>query len=62
MAVTPMKLILIATNVGGLAMPDIETMKHKMIHSMAGSDQTYVGGFLRTVGFEVKGAAVELIF
>ena len=27
---------------------------------MAGSDQTYVGGFLRTVGFEVKGAAVEL--
>ena len=29
-------------NVGGLAMPDIETMKHKMIRSMAGSDQTYV--------------------
>ena len=44
-------------NVGGLAMPDIETMKHKIIPPMAGSDQTYVGGFLRTVGFEVKGAA-----
>ena len=49
----------VSTNVEGLAMPDIETMKHKVIYSMAGSDQTYVGGFLRTVGFEVKGAAVR---
>lgn len=45
----------LAANVEGLAMPDIETMKHKMIHSMAGSDQTYVGGFLRTVGFVLRG-------
>lgn len=45
----------IAHNGGGLAMPDIETIKHKMITPMAGSDQTYVGGFLRTVGFVLRG-------
>jgi len=41
-------------NGGGLAMPDIETSIRNNL-PMAGSDQTYVGGFLRTVGFVLRG-------